>query len=107
MLNHFRAVHVGHHDWSHERLITFFIRANARSLFDPTTIRSGFIRSATAHPSLRNSGLLTTSKSTPALLYLRIVWATFSLVLTGTVLLSTMTRYSLSTSAISRATRSM
>ena len=36
------------------------------------------MRSATAHPSLRNSGLLTTSNSTPALLYRRIVSATFS-----------------------------
>ena len=55
----------------------------------PMTTRSGFIKSSTAKPSRKNSGLLTTSKSTLALQYRLIVSATFSPVLTGTVLLST------------------
>ena len=70
-------------------------------------MRSGFIKSSTAKPSLRNSGLLMTSNSQFALQYRLIVSATFSPVLTGTVLLSTTILYEVMALAISRATRSM
>ncbi len=68
------------------------ISLSARSDELPTTIRSGRIKSATAKPSLRNSGFETTSKST--LLLAAILALTFSAVPTGTVLLSTITTYS-------------
>ena len=52
-------------------------------------MRSGFKKSSTANPSLKNSGLDTTSKSTFACL--AIAAFTLSEVPTGTVLLSTIT----------------
>src|SRR5437868_10406366 len=51
----------------------------------PTTTRSGFMKSSTAAPSLRNSGLLATSTQPHPLAASRS--ATFALVPTGTVLL--------------------
>ena len=71
---------------------TFFIKSIACSLCAPITIRSGCMRSATAQPSRKNSGLLTTSNFAPWRLYRLIDSATFSPVFTGTVLLSTITR---------------
>ena len=61
----------------------------ARSVSQPMTTRSGFMKSSMAAPSLRNSGLLTTSNSW--VVSLRISSRTLSAVPTGTVLLSTMT----------------
>ena len=55
----------------------------------PITTLSGFIKSSTAKPSLKNSGFETTSKSTDA--FFAIILCTFSAVPTGTVLLSTIT----------------
>ena len=43
---------------------SFFIISFALSLSHPITILSGCMKSLTALPSLKNSGLLTTSKST-------------------------------------------
>ena len=65
--------------------ISFF----AFSLLVPTTTLSGFIKSCTANPSLKNSGFETTSKST--LEFSLITFVTFSAVPTGTVLLSIIT----------------
>ena len=58
-------------------------------LLVPTTTLSGFIKSSTANPSLKNSGFETTSKSTLA--DSPITLETFSAVPTGTVLLSIIT----------------
>ena len=66
------------------------------------TTRSGFIKSSTAIPSLKNSGLEATSKST--LEFARIRFDTFSAVPTGTVLLSIITVYSFSNGPMSSAT---
>ena len=44
-------------------LYSFSISFVARSLLDPTTIRSGFKKSSTAKPSLKNSGLETTENN--------------------------------------------
>src|SRR5690625_6896466 len=55
------------------------------------TTRSGFMKSSTAAPSLRNSGLDTTSNSSSVLS--EIFWVTLSAVPTGTVLLLTITLY--------------
>jgi len=60
-----------------------------RMLSVPTMIRSGIRQSSTAVPSLRNSGLETTSKSW--LVAARIASRTRSQVPTGTVLLTTTT----------------
>ena len=68
------------------------IKSFARSDCVPITTRSGFIKSSTATPSRKNSGLETTSKSTFACL--AIAECTFSDVPTGTVLLSMITAYS-------------
>ena len=57
----------------------------------PITTLSGFIKSSTATPSLKNSGLETTSKSTFA--FAATLSLTFSAVPTGTVLLSIITVY--------------
>ena len=70
-------------------LYSFSISFVARSLLDPTTIRSGFKKSSTANPSLKNSGFETTSNSTFACF--AIAAFTLSEVPTGTVLLSTIT----------------
>ncbi|MCY1558241.1 hypothetical protein D9M68_951590 [compost metagenome] len=61
----------------------------ARSELVPTTTLSGFIKSSTATPSRKNSGLDTTSNAVFALA--AILACTFSAVPTGTVLLSTIT----------------
>ena len=71
--------------------ISFSIFA-ARFEETPITILSGAIVSPMADPSRRNSGFDATSKSTFLRLYRLIVSSTFSPVLTGTVLLSTMRR---------------
>ena len=84
-----------------------FIAATGRCERTPMTMRSGSIKSPTANPSRKNSGLLTTSKSTFAVQYRLMVSATFSPVLTGTVLLSTTILYSVMAAAMSRATFSM
>ena len=55
----------------------------------PITTRSGFMKSSTATPSRKNSGLETTSKETFA--FLARAWLTLAAVPTGTVLLSTTT----------------
>ena len=55
----------------------------------PMTTRSGFMKSSTAAPCFRNSGLLTTLKG--CVVSRRTMSRTFSAVPTGTVLLSTMT----------------
>ena len=64
-------------------------------------ILSGFKKSSTAKPSLKNSGLETTSKST--LVSFAMVSLTLSAVPTGTVLLSTITLYSFKSFPISLA----
>ena len=71
----------------------------ALSLLDPITILSGFKKSSTAKPSLKNSGFETTSNSQIA--FLEMTCLTFSAVPTGTVLLSTITLYSFILSPIS------
>ena len=64
----------------------------AFSLFVPITTRSGFIKSSTANPSLKNSGLDITSNSHIA--FSATAARTFSAVPTGTVLLLIMILYS-------------
>ena len=59
----------------------------------PTTTRSGFIKSSTASPSRKNSGLATMSNSTLQLAAM--AFCTFPAVPGGTVLLSMITLYSL------------
>ena len=59
----------------------------------PITTRSGFIKSSTATPSLKNSGFETTSNKSGDT-FLAIAWCTSSEVPTGTVLLSMITVYS-------------
>ena len=66
-----------------------FINFLAGSEVVPITIRSGFMKSSTATPSRKNSGLETTSKG--CFVKLDIVRLTSSAVPTGTVLLSTIT----------------
>ncbi len=84
VLDQLGRVEVGEHDRRVERLRKSpSFAGTARSEETPTTMRSGFIKSSTAEPSRRNSGLLTTSMSAPGLQRL-MVWATFSPVLTGT-----------------------
>ena len=56
----------------------------------PMTTRSGFMKSSTAAPCFRNSGLLTTLKG--CVVSRRTISRTLSAVPTGTVLLLTMTR---------------
>ena len=56
----------------------------------PMTTRSGFMKSSTAAPCFRNSGLLTTLKG--CVVSRRTISRTRSAVPTGTVLLLTMTR---------------
>ena len=70
----------------YSRSITFF------ALEDdvPITTLSGLIKSSTATPSLRNSGLETTSKNDSSKLAANLPY-TLSAVPTGTVLLSTIT----------------
>ena len=70
----------------------------------PTTTRSGFRKSSTAAPCLRNSGLLTTLKGWRVSCWMTA--RTLAAVPTGTVLLSTMTLYPFIACAISRATAS-
>jgi hypothetical protein len=70
------------------------IRWIARSSSAPTTMRSGRMKSSTAAPSFRNSGLDTTANSTAlprAASSSAIAAFTLSAVPTGTVLLSTTT----------------
>ena len=67
------------------------VRATARSLREPITTRSGRRKSSTANPSRRNSGLETTSNANFESRCFRMAASTFSLVPTGTVLLSTIT----------------
>ncbi len=55
----------------------------------PITTRSGFMKSSTAAPCFRNSGLLTTLNGWRV--SSETTWRTFAAVPTGTVLLSTMT----------------
>ena len=74
---------------------------------DPITMRSGCRKSCTAEPSRRNSGFEATSKSTPFRAYLPITERTWPPVRTGTVLFSTIRRYSCSAPAMSRETASM
>ena len=71
----------------------------------PITTRSGFMKSSTATPSLKNSGFDTTSNTTFALA--EIFALTLSAVPTGTVLLSTITVYSFKSEPNSPATPSM
>ena len=61
---------------------------SAYALLVPTTTLSGFIKSSTAKPSLRNSGLLTISIVNPGA-YCWHTARTLSDVATGTVLLFT------------------
>ena len=86
-------------------LYSFSITFIALSLLVPKTTRSGFIKSETANPSLRNSGLETTANSILALLEMAAF--TFSAVPTGTVLLSTITLNSVMIFPSSSATPSM
>ncbi len=68
VLDQLGRVEVGDHDRRVEGLVDFASSgAMARSEETPTTMRSGFIKSSTAEPSRRNSGLLTTSMSAPGL----------------------------------------
>ena len=97
--NEFAAYLVNSADFSSIKIIGFPWRTNglynwsivffARSEEVPITTRSGFIKSSTAKPSRKNSGLETTSKATVA--FLATAACTFSAVPTGTVLLSTIT----------------
>ena len=59
----------------------------APSVSQPMTTRSGLVKSSSAAPSFKNSGLLTTSKV--CLVLAAMAARTFLLVPTGTVLLST------------------
>ena len=73
----------------------------------PITIRLGLRQSLTAFPSLKNSGLETTSKSIFSFLlfiFSLIIFVTFLPVPTGTVDLSTTTLYEFIYSPISSAT---
>ena len=70
-------------------LYSFCISSVARVLEEPMIILSGFKKSSTANPSLKNSGLETTSKEQEA--FFEITSLTLSAVPTGTVLLSTIT----------------
>ncbi len=63
-------------------------------LSEPIMIRSGFSKSFTAAPSLRNSGLETTSKSIFVFWFSAMIFFTRSAVPTGTVLLLTTILYS-------------
>ena len=77
-------------------LYNFVIISFALSLSTPTTTRSGRIKSSTAAPSFKNSGLEATSKGifTPLLSSSSIMTAfTFWAVPTGTVLFVTKTVY--------------
>ncbi len=65
------------------------ISSAARSSSAPMTTRSGFMKSSTAAPCFRNSGLLTTLNGW--VVSRRMTSRTFAAVPTGTVLLSTMT----------------
>ncbi len=80
-----------------------FMNFSARLFSTPITILSGLRKSCIAVPSLKNSGLLTISKSMFRLLYCLIVFPTLSPVFTGTVLLSMTILYASAVSAISRA----
>ena len=66
------------------------IRSAPRESSAPMTTRSGFMKSSTAAPCFRNSGLLTTLKGCEV--SRRMMSRTLSAVPTGTVLLLTMTR---------------
>ena len=72
----------------------------------PITTRSGFIKSSTATPSLKNSGFETTSNKSGET-FLAIAWCTSSEVPTGTVLLSIITVYSVISGPKSLATCKM
>jgi len=79
----------------------------ARGLLVPTTTRSGFMKSAMAAPSLRNSGFDTVSNSMVDRRAFRVsatASRTLSAVPTGTVDLVTITLYSLMCSPMLRAT---
>ena len=85
------------------------INRMARSSSQPTTTRSGRMKSATAAPSLRNSGFEQTAKliCNPRLANSSLTAArTWSAVPTGTVLLSTMTLKSVMARPMFRAAAS-
>ena len=72
-----------------------FMISRARSLSTPTTTRSGRMKSSTAAPSFKNSGLLATSNSNCKPRLSNSSWMacrTFFAVPTGTVLLVTTTK---------------
>ena len=79
--------------------------AMARASLVPTMIRSGFMKSVTASPSLRNSGLEATAKSQRACW--RVMVSILSPVPTGTVDLVTMTAQPVSALATVSAARKM
>ena len=68
---------------------------------EPTTTRSGFMKSSMAAPSFRNSGFETTSKGSSVTS--RMASRTLAAVPTGTVDLSTTTRWPFMASPIERA----
>ncbi len=68
------------------------ITSIARSLSAPTTTLSGRMKSSTADPSRRNSGLLTTSNSMGSAWFSSTILLSLLAVPTGTVLFWTMTR---------------
>ncbi len=70
-------------------MCSFIIISAARGSSAPITTRSGFMKSSTAAPCFRNSGLLTTLKG--CVVSRRTTSRTFSAVPTGTVLLLTIT----------------
>src|SRR3989344_4436043 len=84
-------------------LYSSFMALIALSLSDPMTMRSGSNVSLIAVPSLKNSGLLTTSNSTFFLMFFLIMLFTCSPVSTGTVLLCTIILYESIVLAISSA----